>query len=105
MGSSRKHVFSLVLGPNIFVRDTVSSIGIFRRLSLPLASPSPKVKYYRHALALDELRVRFLAEYLDVKGQDEQAQQAGTTENPPKPDVKEVWFVGTHSDVYVFVLL
>ncbi|ETW76152.1 hypothetical protein HETIRDRAFT_436926 [Heterobasidion irregulare TC 32-1] len=75
------------------VWDTVSSIGPFRHMSLPLASLSQNVKYYRHALALDERRVKFLAEYLDDKVQPEAASKQS------KPDVKEVWFVGTHSDV------
>lgn len=66
-------------------------------MSLPLASLSQNVKYYRHALALDERRVKFLAEYLDDKVQPEAASEQS------KPDVKEVWFVGTHSDVYVFL--
>ena len=45
---------------------------------------------FRHALALDELRVKFLPEYANGGG-----------EPGPHPQVKEVWFAGSHSDVYV----
>jgi hypothetical protein len=56
------------------------------------------VCFFRHALALDELRVKFLPEYVnggegpDVAG--DKTQQ-----------VKEVWFAGTHSDMYVLSLM
>jgi uncharacterized protein (DUF2235 family) len=47
------------------IRDTVSSIGIARGKSmLPLSVDGMKhVCYFRHALALDERRVKFLPEY------------------------------------------
>ncbi|THH21235.1 hypothetical protein EW146_g311 [Bondarzewia mesenterica] len=108
-------------------RDTVSSIGPFSRISLPFASFSDNVKFYRHALALDEHRVRFVAEYLDERtGMEElQAekklrsvqsdQTSGESDDAlpshssihqmrrptdgSKPKIKEVWFVGSHSDV------
>lgn len=51
---------------------------------------------FRHALALDELRVKFLPEYAN----------GGAGPNYEKNqlyvgDVKEVWFAGSHSDMYV----
>ena len=73
------------------------------------------VCYFRHALALDERRVKFLPEYA----------YGGTTEPPrtsldiiqdrrlwenivdyskgmtEEPQTLEVWFAGTHSDMYV----
>ena len=47
------------------IRDTVSSIGIARGKSmLPLTVDGmTHVCYFRHALALDERRVKFLPEY------------------------------------------
>ncbi|KAL0569410.1 hypothetical protein V5O48_012553 [Marasmius crinis-equi] len=80
------------------VWDTVSSIG-FRRSKLDypdVASGMEHVCYFRHALALDERRVKFLPEY--ARG------GAGPTEEDitscrGKPRVKEVWFAGTHSDI------
>jgi hypothetical protein len=58
------------------------------------------VCYFRHALALDERRVKFLPEYA----------YGGTAMPPAQPEdrkksthklahTKEVWFAGTHSDV------
>ncbi|QRV96021.1 hypothetical protein RhiJN_24039 [Ceratobasidium sp. AG-Ba] len=69
--------------------DTVSSIGIRRGKLLPLTNRCEHIKYFRHALALDERRVKFLPEYMKL---------------PPysqidESHVKEVWFAGTHSDV------
>ncbi|VDB96523.1 unnamed protein product [Peniophora sp. CBMAI 1063] len=78
--------------------DTVSSVGIMRgRKLLPgTADGMEHVCYFRHALALDERRVKFLPEY------------ACGAMGPVQPrsdlqkrfsDTKEVWFAGTHSDV------
>jgi hypothetical protein len=54
---------------------------------------------FRHALALDERRVKFLPEYANgglgpVIGEHDTGSICG--------DVKEVWFSGTHSDMQVF---
>ncbi|EGN94934.1 hypothetical protein SERLA73DRAFT_95550, partial [Serpula lacrymans var. lacrymans S7.3] len=78
------------------VWDTVSSIGIVRGKDLPGTLDSGHICYFRHALALDERRVKFLPEYV----------QGGVMEKRPRamqmdrrPRVKEVWFTGTHSDI------
>ena len=86
-------------------RDTVSSIGIFRGKNLPCTDSPEHICYFRHALALDERRVKFLPEYarggvmLDV----DVSQRAGGSSNneklTSKPRVKETWFTGTHSDM------
>jgi hypothetical protein len=47
--------------------------------------------YFRHALALDERRVKFLPEYV----------YGANTEGSHSERIKEVWFAGSHSDVYV----
>ena len=51
---------------------------------------------FRHALALDERRVKFSPEYvnggLGPNSKGDEGTQAGG-------DVKEVWFSGTHSDM------
>ncbi|KAJ7939382.1 hypothetical protein B0H13DRAFT_1850682 [Mycena leptocephala] len=44
--------------------DTVSSVGIARKKPLPLTSSSQHICIFRHALALDERRVKFLPEYV-----------------------------------------
>ena len=54
------------------------------------------VCYFRHALALDERRVKFLPEYA-YGGASQSADDA--KRNPHH--TKEVWFAGTHSDVLV----
>ena len=83
---------------DLAVRDTVSSVGIVRgRKSLPgTAEGMEHVCYFRHALALDERRVKFLPEYA--------CGGAGPSQPKLDPkkrfsDTKEVWFAGTHSDV------
>ncbi|KAJ6526277.1 hypothetical protein DFH09DRAFT_995913 [Mycena vulgaris] len=73
------------------VWDTVSSVGVFRGKPLPLASSARHICTFRHALALDECRVKFLPEYVDGG--------SSSTEPSSPTDVKEVWFAGTHSDI------
>ena len=53
--------------------------------------------HFRHALALDERRVKFMPEYfLEMN-----AHQSIGSPRKAISDVKEVWFAGGHSDVYV----
>lgn len=47
---------------------------------------------FRHALALDELRVKFLPEYAN----------GGAGPGKDATNIKEVWFAGSHSDMYAF---
>ncbi|KAJ8486744.1 hypothetical protein ONZ45_g14577 [Pleurotus djamor] len=76
--------------------DTVSSIGLLRGKSLPeTVSGMGHVCSFRHALALDERRVKFQPEYVNGG--------LGPHEGNSRGDVKEVWFAGTHSDVYVLL--
>ncbi|KAJ8521780.1 hypothetical protein ONZ45_g1557 [Pleurotus djamor] len=81
--------------------DTVSSIGVLKGKSLPeTVSGMGHVCAFRHALALDERRVKFQPEYVnggqgpEPKGKNGQNQQRKTN-----GDVKEVWFAGSHSDI------
>lgn len=78
----------------LFDRDTVSSVGIVRGKNLPYTETSDHICLFRHALALDECRVKFLPEYIK--------KQPEPIANLP-PRVKEVWFAGSHSDVCVFL--
>jgi uncharacterized protein (DUF2235 family) len=88
----------LFFGPvaqRVLVRDTVSSIGIARGISLPETTTGMQhVCVFRHALALDERCVKFLPEY--VNGGLGPTEKSGSKR---KGDVKEVWFSGTHSDM------
>lgn len=55
---------------------------------------------FRHALALDERRVKFLPEY--ANGGDGITRVPATValeDAPNKFNVKEVWFPGSHSDM------
>ncbi|KAJ3555863.1 hypothetical protein NM688_g2346 [Phlebia brevispora] len=75
--------------------DTVSSVGIMRGESHPDATSGMRhVCYFRHALALDERRVKFLPEYVHG-GEGPWPKEA----EGHHPHTKEVWFSGTHSDV------
>ncbi|KAJ7694671.1 hypothetical protein B0H17DRAFT_931628, partial [Mycena rosella] len=78
------------------VWDTVSSVGVFRGKPPPLTSSAGHICTFRHALALDERRVKFLPEYVDGGSS---TATLSTTEAGSPVDVKEVWFAGTHSDM------
>jgi len=71
-------------------RDTVSSVGIFRAPNLPETTTGMcHVCVFRHALALDEQRVKFLPEYV----------RCGSGPTINDSHAKEVWFAGSHSDL------
>ena len=52
------------LSQALYGRDTVSSVGTFRDKNLPLTDTADHICYIRHALALDERRVKFLPEFI-----------------------------------------
>lgn len=74
--------------------DTVSSVGFVRGKNLSGTIDGMKhVCFFRHALALDERRVKFLPEYACGGVFSEKLDHQD-------PDhTKEVWFSGTHSDI------
>jgi hypothetical protein len=74
-------------------RDTVSSVGLARqKKSLPKTTDGMGyVCFFRHALALDERRVKFLPEYIC----------GNSSKRTYGNDCNELWFAGTHSDMYV----
>jgi len=87
----------------------VSSVGINRTKILPSSDTCDHVRYFRQALALDECRVKFLPEYACRGMSDRQQSQFVPL---PEEDleeihvkervkVKEVWFAGDHSIMYV----
>ncbi|KAJ7900848.1 hypothetical protein B0H13DRAFT_1883251 [Mycena leptocephala] len=96
-----------------YSRDLVSSVGIMRGKNLPgTDSFNHSVCYFRHALAQDERRVKFLC------GRESHAGRSSNYPYPPLshslitkisqldegatgrgPRVKEVWFAGCHSDI------
>ncbi|KAF8838556.1 hypothetical protein BDN67DRAFT_907147 [Paxillus ammoniavirescens] len=94
---SRKDVRVHFIG----VWDTVSSVGFLRNKPFPSATIGKEhTCFFRHALALDERRVKFLPEYFH-EGQIKQSDNGQATEPRPAASgrVKEVWFAGSHSDV------
>ena len=103
-------------------RDTVSSVSLGRGdICLSASLTAPHVCHIRHALALDECRVKFIPEYfLEMNSPDLRSSAADTEQesdgvklsndsekesgaNQKTIDIKEVWFPGSHSDVYVYV--
>lgn len=89
-----KHTFSREVKVHfIGAWDTVSSVGFIRQRPLPLTTSASHVCFFRQGLALDERRVRFLPEFL-IDGR-----HSGNSESNITTNVKEVWFVGSHSDI------
>ncbi|KAF8508774.1 hypothetical protein BU17DRAFT_56534 [Hysterangium stoloniferum] len=85
----------------IGVWDTVSSIGIVRGPNLPGTVKLDHTCYFRHALALDERRVKFLPEYAcgGVMADENPILPKPGQQPQQTPHIKEVWFPGTHSDI------
>ncbi|KAF8521666.1 hypothetical protein JB92DRAFT_1772993 [Gautieria morchelliformis] len=80
------------------VWDTVSSVGITRSKNFPGTDTTEHICVFRHALALDERRVKFLPEYVRG-GEGPQDPEQINIANISIPPVKEVWFAGSHSDI------
>ncbi|KAJ6511738.1 hypothetical protein DFH09DRAFT_1049688 [Mycena vulgaris] len=106
------------------VWDTVSSVGVVPR-RLPFTQSSSHVRYFRHAIALDEHRARFQPNFWnrptpeDLKlgvqagempksrGRRQESKKKSlndlekqySEENQFTTDVEEVWFAGCHCDV------
>ena len=74
-------------------RDTVSSVGLFRSKDFPDANTAAHICFIRHALALDERRIKFIPEYVDAQDEFFSPGEYG------QPRCKEVWFQGSHSDM------
>ncbi|KAF8805056.1 hypothetical protein BYT27DRAFT_6682806 [Phlegmacium glaucopus] len=79
--------------------DTVSSVGIVRGKNLPGTTSADHICFFRHALALDECRVKFLPEYTYGGVAAKQVKTATMEGLEPMPRIKETWFAGTHSDI------
>lgn len=79
-------------------RDTVSSVGLIRDKTLPLVTGlCNHICLFRHALALDERRVKFQPEFANGG----QSMNGSCEKNKQRPHIKEVWFAGSHSDMFV----
>ncbi|KAG1836938.1 hypothetical protein DFJ58DRAFT_669234, partial [Suillus subalutaceus] len=87
----------------IGVWDTVSSVGVRKTKNFPSTDTCDHVCYFRQALALDERRVKFLPEYVYGGMSNRSDWHKYQVSTPPPTDegrIKEVWFAGSHSDVY-----
>ncbi|KZP02567.1 hypothetical protein FIBSPDRAFT_770531, partial [Athelia psychrophila] len=86
------------------VWDTLSSVGLVRpKKMLPrIGECCNHACYFRHALALDERRVKFLPEYVHEGKSHEPDEPMFPGQGRCTANIKEVWFAGTHSDVYVY---
>ncbi|KAF8834336.1 hypothetical protein BDN67DRAFT_915156 [Paxillus ammoniavirescens] len=90
------------------VWDTVSSVGLVKEdVFLSSSSSTRHARHFRHALALDERRVKFMPEYFhemntvtDTKMGGSSQRQKSNKETDATSDIKEIWFAGSHSDVY-----
>ena len=77
----------------------MSSLGLVKKEVHITASASvTNACHVRHALALDERRVEFMPEYFGEMNPHRSNIQSIRS---AVSDVKEVWFAGCHSDVYV----
>ncbi|KZS92723.1 hypothetical protein SISNIDRAFT_385450, partial [Sistotremastrum niveocremeum HHB9708] len=130
-GMKRASEFKAAFSNNVIVDfigvfDTVASVGIVSK-ELPFARSNKALRVFRHALALDERRVKFKVNHFHKPPEDEIDMEksntahrytgsltrddaiAGKEPNPVakvkekmrsfKTDVKEVWFAGCHGDV------
>ncbi|KAH9055195.1 hypothetical protein EDB87DRAFT_1688475 [Lactarius vividus] len=88
-----KDAFSMDVGVEFLgVWDTVCSVGLVSR-ELPFTASNTAVRFFRHALALDERRATFRMNHWHRRRKD------NDDEVRPKTDVREVWFAGCHADV------
>ena len=72
-------------------RDTVDSTGLFPK-HLPLSGSNTAIDFFRHALALDERRVKFIPSFWT--GETPTAKQLNSGEEIER--VEEVFFAGAH---------
>ncbi|KAF8215017.1 hypothetical protein K438DRAFT_1800618 [Mycena galopus ATCC 62051] len=76
------------------VWDTVASVGVIMRRTLPYTGVNSSVKIFRHAVSLDEHRSRFVPYLLEPKP------TPGAKAGGECPtDSLEVWFSGCHTDI------
>jgi len=85
------------------VWDTVESVGILSNQSFPFTASGNHIRVFRHAISLDERRVKFKANHYHAslnlmqlsRGAAKADEQAGLADT----DMQEVWFAGGHGEV------
>ena len=113
------------LGPNVPYRDTVCSVGLLPH-TLPFTASNTAIRYFRHAISLDEHRAKFKANHYHFRrSEDEKGISPGEMpqsnhrfphfhrknhqhdhkskfneeeydDRQTETNVKEVWFAGCH---------
>jgi len=89
------------------VWDTVASVGIIMKKSLPFVNSNTAIRVFRHAISLDEHRANFRPNFfhrpvttgVNKNSKTAQKPAEGETNELFITDEKEVWFVGCHTDV------
>ncbi|KDR80888.1 hypothetical protein GALMADRAFT_222486 [Galerina marginata CBS 339.88] len=85
------------------VWDTVNSVGYKRAIRLGFTRTNDSVVTFRHAIALDEHRVKFKQNNWSGPAKDKIPNPGFKTNDiqssKPKTDVEEVWFAGCHCDI------
>ena len=96
---SRRYTFCyMYIHQQRIPRDTVAAIGSTPGRILPNTTTGmTNVCLFRHALALDERRVKFIPEY--AYGATTLSRSLDERQITLPPHTKEVWFVGSHSDM------
>jgi uncharacterized protein (DUF2235 family) len=75
-------------------RDTVCSVGVVPQ-TLPLTDSNAAVRYFRHAIALDERRAAYQVNHWHSGKPHDHESVHGE-----KTNVREVWFAGCHSGIF-----
>jgi uncharacterized protein (DUF2235 family) len=121
------------LAPNARRRDTVCSVGIVPH-TLPFTASNTSIRYFRHAISLDEHRAKFKANHYHLRRSDDKKgikpgempqsnqrfphyhrknhqhhhkskfDEEAYDEGHKETDVKEVWFSGCHCGNFLLVL-
>lgn len=82
-------------------RDTVAAVSVHSSPPPLVVGDYEHVCFIRHALALDETRAPFL--HLPISDRPLDPCPSGSSQlKPQEIHIKEVWFAGTHSEVYVW---
>ncbi|EPQ57274.1 hypothetical protein GLOTRDRAFT_73944 [Gloeophyllum trabeum ATCC 11539] len=95
MSSMFKQTFSIDVKIDfVGVWDTVASTGLVTK-DLPFVNTNDGIRVFRHALALDERRGKFIPTFYRQSNDT----SAASGDETKTTDAKEVWFAGAHCDV------
>ncbi|KZT51457.1 hypothetical protein CALCODRAFT_521364 [Calocera cornea HHB12733] len=85
------------------VWDTVESVGVVKNVSFPFTASGNHIRVFRHAISLDERRVKFKANHYHASLNLARLSQAAADEDAAsglaETDMQEVWFAGGHGEI------